>query len=247
MYEFGFLWIVESVFVMFAAVMFIVEVIPRTDWSTGRRRRKLKGYLSLWAKSWLKALDIALHNIHYNLSRTTRPKTRYKYHGCTSHYCKRIYSSRQDGQHIIIKVGRRTSTTQDDNASPCYFAARTYTATDDTTTTPRSHALPASFDSDSFQIAIDNCASNCMTNCESDFIDTPTTIDRPVWDLASKQPPRKGLSDGTSLMTTAKSMHLLYQEYYSSPTFHFGCCHHNTGHRHYNDPRIARHTRIQYS
>jgi hypothetical protein len=36
------------------------------------------------------------------------------------------------------------------------------------------------FDTDSFPVAIDNCASRCMTNDEADFIDTPVTVHRDV-------------------------------------------------------------------
>ena len=154
-----------------------------------RRLFKCNGFLSLWAKSWLKtmtkALEIALYNI-------LRSRFRPKYRKRTSNYCQRIYSPRKTGPVIMLKVGCKTvkSTT---SWLPTYnFAARTYTATDVTDSMPRIHALPASFDSDSFQIAIDNCASYCMTNCESDFIDTPKVIDRPVTGLGQQTATKQG-------------------------------------------------------
>lgn len=36
------------------------------------------------------------------------------------------------------------------------------------------------FDTNSFEIAIDNCCSTCITNSLDDFIGTPTKIDKPV-------------------------------------------------------------------
>ena len=185
-YAFGFAWIVESVMVINALFMLIVEMISARDDTTCRRRSKHSGYLSLWAKSWLKTATTTIDNALYNMLRSPfKPKVRHK----QSHYASRLYSPRATGPIIIVKVGSRRSFAR---TTTCNFAARTYTATDANDSSPRTHALPASFDSDSFQIAIDNCASYCMTNCESDFIDTPTTIDRPVMGLGQQTATKQG-------------------------------------------------------
>ena len=157
-----------------------------------RRRRKRFGYLSLWAKSWLKAISIALDNAHYNLSRSTKSRQRPRHTKSTSHYCRRIYSSRKTGAIIFDKVARHKSTSPAAQPTSYNCAARTYTATNDDDGTSRTHALPASFDSDSFQIAIDNCASYCMTNCEDDFIDKPKPINRPVTGLGHQTATKTG-------------------------------------------------------
>lgn len=41
-----------------------------------------------------------------------------------------------------------------------------------------------SYDSDSFLIAINNCSSRCITNCLSDYIDTPEDVNIPVQGLS---------------------------------------------------------------
>ena len=144
----------------------------------------------MWAKSWLKAMthamDTALHNIQYNLQSSFKAR----HHNRPSHYCSCIYSPRRGGAVILHKGGLHLSKLHHTSQSSYTFAAHTYNASSDTG--PRTHALPASFDSDSFQIAIDNCASYSMTNSESDFIDTPTVIQRPVLGLGQQTATKQG-------------------------------------------------------
>ena len=180
------MWVVESVMVMSTLVLLILNVIPTSGCTYCHKRFKSKGFLSLWAKSWLKTLTTTLDKVLHRLLRSKfKPKTHYN----RSNYCRRIYSPRRDGSIIMVKVGCHRSFAR---VSSYNFAARTYAATDATDSTPRTHALPASFDSDSFQIAIDNCASYCMTNSETDFIDTPTVIDRPVLGLGKQTATKQG-------------------------------------------------------
>jgi hypothetical protein len=49
------------------------------------------------------------------------------------------------------------------------------------------------FDTDSYPIAVDNCASYTMTNDESDFIDTPVTVQKSILGIGST----KALKQGT--------------------------------------------------
>lgn len=49
------------------------------------------------------------------------------------------------------------------------------------------------FDSDSFPIAVDNCASFTMTNDEKDFVDTPSTVHKSILGIGRTKALKKGI------------------------------------------------------
>ena len=131
--------------------------------------KKLKGW---WTKSWLKGLLSTicrtLDNLFWNLCKASRRRKRIRH---KNNYSKRyyIYASRRRGVRIATKT----------TMVPTLPTVRVFTSI-------KKQRPMSTFYPGLFTIAIDNCASKCMTHKLDDLIDkNPCRV--PIKDLGHAQ------------------------------------------------------------
>lgn len=85
------------------------------------------------------------------------------------------------------------------------------------------------FDYDSFLLALDNCSSHCMTNDESDFVDTPISVCKDILGIGKAQAVKMGTVKWSIEDDKGRSMIF----YSPRPTIlrncRFACFRHSTG------------------
>jgi hypothetical protein len=205
-------------------VLYLLNINSKTrysnPWITPRVYRNLQRYLKRWRfmMAHLNEQIDVYFKVHYRVSeynlRTLPPRT-------TIIPDRQYHAIRRRRQHRARQACLQAITLTDSNHGQAMAMATSSTCPH------RVH-----FDTDSYDILVDNCCSKSITNCLGDFITPPRSSRMIIKGLMGPlPPPRWVLSNGNFRMTLERYTLSHCQRPTTLKVWRPGSCHHNIGHR----------------